>query len=136
MDNFAVLIQTEGGITDAVVEQMPGHVMAYSKHAKAMLADMKLAEVKKKELAYWQEQYAKRQRGEDIEGQQQRKLVLYFGPTAVGKTTEVKMKVMGELQSPLFEKAAGTKWWMAITTKTTCWLMNTKVVRPSMNSRR
>jgi len=111
MDNFAVLIQTEGGITDAVVEQMPGHVMAYSKHAKAMLADMKLAEVKKKELAYWQEQYAKRQRGEDIEGQQQRKLVLYFGPTAVGKTTEVKMKVMGELQSPLFEKAAGTKWW-------------------------
>ena len=90
MDNFAVLIQTEGGITDAVVEQMPGHVMAYSKHAKAMLADMKLAEVKKKELAYWQEQYAKRQRGEDIEGQQQRKLVLYFGPLLLVRPPKLK----------------------------------------------
>lgn len=111
LDEFARMIKEEGGITEDVFEAMPGHAMAYSKHAKALVAEMKLTEIKKKEMAYWQEQYQRRQRGEEIEGQQQRNLKLYFGPTAVGKTTEVKLHVMGELGVPLFEKSAATKWW-------------------------
>lgn len=111
LDEFARMIKEEGGITEDVFEAMPGHAMAYNKHAKALVAELKLTEIKKKEMAYWQEQYQRRQRGEEIEGQQQRNLKLYFGPTAVGKTTEVKLHVMGELGVPLFEKSAATKWW-------------------------
>ena len=34
-----------------------------------------------------------------------------FGPTAVGKTTQVKMEVMGRMKLPLYEKQCNNKWW-------------------------
>ena len=43
-------------------------------------------------------EYEKKMRGEELTGQEQRKCVLYFGPTAVGKTSKVKLEVMGRLK--------------------------------------
>ena len=43
------------------------------------------------------DEYEKMMNGEEFTGPEQRKCILYFGPTAVGKTTKVKMEVMGGL---------------------------------------
>lgn len=111
LDNFAKMVKEEGGVTEAVIDAMPGHALAFGKHAKNLVSDMKRTKIQKEQIEWWQEQYQKMINGEEYEGQQQRNLVLYFGPTAVGKTTKVKMNVMGRLGVPLFEKAAKTKWW-------------------------
>ena len=54
--------------------------------------------------------YEKEQRGEEFTGQQQRNLVLLFGPTAVGKTTHVKKEVYGNKKEDLYTKNGRTKW--------------------------
>lgn len=110
LDAFAKLCVEEGRINERVLNEMPGYAMAYNKHAKQLLADLKLDESRKKEQEYWVEQLAKRNRGEKIEGQKQRVLELYFGPTGVGKTTEVKLKILGN-GLDLCQKDASSKWW-------------------------
>ena len=57
--------------------------------------------------------WERRQRGENISqiGMRPREVEILFGPTAVGKTTEVFMTVFGRDDETLFEKAGNTKWW-------------------------
>ena len=62
-------------------------------------------------MAYWKEQAALEDAGEEMQGQQQRRCVLYLGPTDVGKTSRVKAEVIGRKQMKLFEKKAKGKWW-------------------------
>jgi hypothetical protein len=111
LDEFAALVIEEGGITERVIAEQPGHVMAYSKHANNLIGYIAYNKAKADDMAFWKEQYRKHAAGEESLGQQQRKLILRFGPTAVGKTTEVKREVKGGLGKEVYEKMATNKWW-------------------------
>ena len=56
------------------------------------------------EEEHWIRQAQLADNGQDIDGQQQRNLVLLFGPTAVGKTTEVKMQAIGRDKKVVYQK--------------------------------
>ena len=101
----------EGGITTKVEEEFAGHSLRYQKHVKDYIAFKKLRDAKDKEKQYWIDMYEKEQRGEEFTGQQQRNLVLLFGPTAVGKTTWVKKEVYGNKKEDLYTKNGKNKWW-------------------------
>ena len=94
-----------------MIAAMPGHALAYQKHAKALLAEIALNKAQEAEMAYWKEQAALEDAGEEMQGQQQRRCVLYLGPTKCGKTSKVKAEVIGRKQMKLFEKKAKGKWW-------------------------
>jgi len=111
LDEFAALVIEEGGITERVIAEQPGHVMAYSKHANNLIGYIAYNKAKADDMAFWKEQYRKHAAGEESLGQQQRKLILRFGPTAVGKTTEVKREIKGGLGKEVYEKMATNKWW-------------------------
>ena len=68
-----------------------------------------MAKAQQKE--YWKKQYQLKQEGLPMTGQQQRRCVLLFGPSAVGKTTEVKTTAYGEYDEELYEKAGNNKWF-------------------------
>ena len=86
----------EGGVTEQIEEDFPGHTIRYQKHVKDYTAFKKLRDAKEKEKKYWVEAYEKELRGEEFVGQGQRNITLLFGPTAVGKTTYVKKEVYGK----------------------------------------
>jgi len=111
LDEFAALVITEGGITAKVIAEQPGYVMAYGKHANTLVQTLAYQKAEEDEMAYWKEQYRRRLAGEETQGQRQRHLTLYFGPTAVGKTSQVKERVWGEMGKNLYEKMANMKWW-------------------------
>jgi len=111
LDKFALVCLEEGGITTKVEEEYAGHSLRFQKHVKDYIAFKKLRDAKEKEKQYWIDMYEKEQRGEEFTGQQQRNLVLLFGPTAVGKTTYVKKEVYGNKKEDLYTKNGRTKWW-------------------------
>ena len=111
LDKFALVCLEEGGITAKVEDEFAGHSLRYQKHVKDYIAFKKLRDAKEKEKQYWIDMYEKEQRGEEFTGQQQRNLVLLFGPTAVGKTTYVKKEVYGNKKEDLYTKAGRNKWW-------------------------
>ena len=111
LDKFALVCLEEGGITTKVEEEFAGHSLRYQKHVKDYIAFKKLRDAKDKEKQYWIDMYEKEQRGEEFTGQQQRNLVLLFGPTAVGKTTWVKKEVYGNKKEDLYTKNGKNKWW-------------------------
>ena len=90
---------------------MPGHAMRYNKHARDLVQLQKVNDAKQAEIEMWSREYEKMMNGEEFTGQEQRKCILYFGPTAVGKTTKVKMEVMGRMKLRLYEKQSNNKWW-------------------------
>ena len=97
LDVFAEMVLENGGLTDDVIDAMPGHAMRYNKHAKDLVQLQKVNDAKQAEIEMWSREYEKMMNGEEFTGQEQRKCVLYFGPTAVGKTSKVKLEVMGRL---------------------------------------
>ena len=111
MDVFADMVREKGGLTNEVIDAMPGHAMRYNKHARDLVQLQKVNDAKDAEIEMWKREYEKMMNGEEFTGQEQRKCVLYFGPTAVGKTTKVKMEVMGRLGLRCYEKQSNNKWW-------------------------
>lgn len=108
---YAELVLEEGGVTKKVIEQFKGHTMRFGKHADDLVARANALEEEEKEMAFWAEQVRKVDAGEVAEGQVQRHLELYFGPSGAGKTTIVKMEVMGRQKNKMYTKACGNKWW-------------------------
>ena len=111
LDDFAKAVFDAGGMTDEIQEEYHGHTMRFGKLAKEAAAASKVRKAKVEEKEYWKKQYQLKQEGMPITGQQQRRCVLFFGPTAVGKTTEVKMIAYGEYEEELYEKAGNNKWF-------------------------
>ena len=111
LDDFAKAVFDAGGMTDEIQEEYHGHTMRFGKLAKEAAAASKIRKAKVEEKEYWKKQYQLKQEGMPITGQQQRRCVLFFGPTAVGKTTEVKMIAYGEYEEELYEKAGNNKWF-------------------------
>ena len=110
LDDFVRDYLEEGGLTPELVEQYQGYAARYHKHVESLKGALALAVAKAEEKAYWQEQARKKAAGEEIEGQQQRKVVLFFGPTAMGKTTAVKLEV-GKTDEDLYVKDGNNKWF-------------------------
>lgn len=111
LNDYAIDVIENDGITDELIERMPGMTLRYQKHAQALVQLKRTREAKKVQKENWKEVWAKMEAGEEFVGQQQRHLELYFGPTAVGKTTRVKAKVAGQFDADLFEMNCATKWW-------------------------
>ena len=111
LDDFAKAVFDAGGITDEIQEEYHGHTMRFGKLAKEAAAASKIRKTKAEEKAYWKKQYQLEQEGLPETGQQQRRCVLFFGPTAVGKTTKVKKIAYGEYDEELYEKAGNNKWF-------------------------
>lgn len=111
LDDFAKAVIAKGGIDDEIESANPGMVMKYSVHAKRMIADSDRRKAEAEELKYWAEQYERQQAGLPIEGQKPRDLVLLFGPTAVGKTTQAMLKSYELYRSLPFNKDGSSIWW-------------------------
>lgn len=111
LDRFAVAVRKAGKITEEIKEEFPGHLLHFRKHVKDMLEEEARAKAEAEELAFWQEQIRREDAGEETQGQQQRELILLFGPTAVGKTTyAMKDSIRYNNQLP-YKKSGSTKWW-------------------------
>lgn len=111
IEKFAELVMEEGGVTEAVREAMPGHAIRYYHHGERFAESIKREQAEKAEEAYWLEQAAKRQRGEQIDGQKQRDCILLFGPSGVGKTTEVMIECATKYGTTPYKKNGNNKWW-------------------------
>ena len=111
LDKFAKLIEEHGGITDEVRGEMAGHVVRFANHGRQYIADINREKAEKEELEYWLEQCRLEDEGLKITGQLPRELILYFGPTAAGKTTRAKMACVRKYGKMAFLKQGGTKWW-------------------------
>ena len=110
-DVFGEEVIENKGVTRDMIERMPGTALKYLKHGKNLATAVRTMDMKAETRATWRENYIARKEGREWTGQEQRKVRLYFGPTAVGKTTEVKMKVMGKYDEDLYEMNCGNKWW-------------------------
>jgi len=110
LDDFARMIDEEGGLTDEVCEAFPGHALQFRRHAKERANDIALKKAKEKEMEYWKEQRRLKEAGLEWEGQKQMKCRLLFGPTAVGKTSHVMIETVGR-GIPLYKKKGNNKWY-------------------------
>lgn len=111
LDLFTELIKENGGITEAVREEMPGMCMRYGRHAKEYAKDIAVDKVKAAELQYWREQLEIHKAGGNVRGQEPRELILLLGPTAVGKTTKVMLECIDKYNEVAFRKSGNDKWW-------------------------
>lgn len=111
MNNFAAAVLEAGGINDDIIDEYAGHALRYHKHAEQLVNLTALAKSEADDMAYWAAEAAKQDEGLPIEGQRQRHLELYFGPTAVGKTTAIKIEVKGRMGIQMFDKNCANKWW-------------------------
>jgi len=111
MDRFAALVLDNNGITEDVVDEMPGHCVQFGKNAQYLVNTLALQRAEAAERIYWVEQAMLEDNGLPTQGQKQRHLELYFGPTAVGKTTKIKMDVIGRREERLYTKNCAHKWW-------------------------
>ncbi|AXH75182.1 MAG: putative viral replication protein [Cressdnaviricota sp.] len=111
LDEFATAAVEAGGVNSDLMEQYPGYAMKHSKQAKDLISMLALRKAKEDERAYWKEEARLHAAGEATQGQQQRHLELYFGPTAAGKTTMIKRKIIGDEDKSLYTKNCANKWW-------------------------
>ena len=111
MDRFAERVLEEGGLTEEVIEEFPGHATRYGRHAQQLVDLRRMREAQRAEREFWREDARREDAGEEPLGQQQRKLVLLFGPTAVGKTSAVNREVQGRRELGLYKKDCTNIWW-------------------------
>lgn len=110
LNDFAMMIEECGGITDEVMEAFPGHALQYRRQAKERTEEIVMKLAKEKEKAWWMEQKRLKDAGLPYLTQRQMKCIMLFGPTAVGKTTHVKLETLG-MGEDLYEKAGNNKWY-------------------------
>jgi len=111
IDAFARAVVEHGGVNMNVMEEFPGHALRYGRHGNDLMAARHRAEQEDAERAFWVEEARRQEAGEEMRGQQQRHVELYFGPTAVGKTSAIKTKVIGVEGKHLYNKAGGNRWY-------------------------
>ncbi|AXH74586.1 MAG: putative viral replication protein [Cressdnaviricota sp.] len=111
LDEFAEAAYKAGGVNEELFEQYPGYAMKHAKQAKDLVNALALRKAKEDEKVFWKEEARRRAAGEATRGQQQRKLELYFGPTAAGKTTKIKETVIGIEGKDLYTKNCANRWW-------------------------
>ena len=98
-----------GEVTEEIEEMFPGHAMQFARQAKAISADRAMREAKKAQKEYWMQVVKDEEEGKKTQGQLQIHNRLFFGPTAVGKTTMVMEMTMGKGHD-LYTKAGWNKW--------------------------
>ena len=110
LENLTRRILDEGMITDEMIEENGALFAKYGKNLKWLNQTNVVNKKKKEEMEYWKEQAQLLKEGKPIQGQRQRYIELYFGPTGCGKTTMAKAKV-ADKNEPLYEKEGINKWW-------------------------
>lgn len=115
LDRVAQRVLEIGGIDNELLVESPGIITKYCKNLQGIVTLKRKLDAAEKEKLFWVEQARLKREGLPMQGQQQRELCLYFGPTAVGKTTLVKLEVLGELKEDLYTKNCQDKWWCGYT---------------------
>lgn len=110
LDDFARAVYEAGEVTEEIEEMFPGHAMQFARQAKAISADRAMRDAKKAQKEYWMQVVKDEEEGKKTEGQLQIHNKLFFGPTAVGKTTMVMKMTMGK-GLDLYTKAGWNKWF-------------------------
>jgi len=110
LDDFARAVFEAGEVTEEIEEMFPGHAMQFARQAKAISADRAMREAKKAQKEYWMQVVKDEEEGKKTQGQLQIHNRLFFGPTAVGKTTMVMKMTMGK-GLDLYTKAGWNKWF-------------------------
>ncbi|AXH74830.1 MAG: putative viral replication protein [Cressdnaviricota sp.] len=110
-DEFAILVQQEGGVNGVVREQFPGHALRYHRQAADYAEMIRYQEHMDLELELIRARIIARDAGLAFVGEEPRELILYFGPSAVGKTTDAKDYAVRRFNRRAFGKNGKTKWW-------------------------
>ncbi|AJD07558.1 replication-associated protein [Sewage-associated circular DNA virus-31] len=110
LDDFAKEVIVAGGVNVELIEKYGGCAVRYTKQAQFMMQQIQFEKAAAVDRAYWKEQVRLKAAGLPY-GQKPRKLVLYFGPSAVGKTTEAKIRCESEYDEAPYMKQGTTKWW-------------------------
>jgi len=110
LDDFARAVFEAGEVTEEIEEMFPGHAMQFARQAKAISADRAMREAKKAQKEYWMQVVKDEEEGKKTQGQLQIHNRLFFGPTAVGKTTMVMKMTMGK-GLDLYTKPGWNKWF-------------------------
>ena len=113
MDKFTQRVLEEGGVTNDVINEFPGHAARFGRHAEELVTRQKVLELKEKEINKWAALYEAHDSDDEDEepGQEQRKCVLLFGPTACGKTSAAKKFTIGKHRKEMYEKNSANGWW-------------------------
>lgn len=110
IDILARKVIDAGGLTSELIEENPGMVAKYAKGINWMMTDLKYQRAKERELEEWKKKLAQYKAGEEV-GQEQRKLIFFFGPSGVGKTTLAKFHAVEHYNKLPYMKSGGNKWW-------------------------
>lgn len=111
MDKFTQRVMEEGGITDDVINEFPGHAARFGRHAEDLITRRQVNEAKQAQVDFWVRNFRNRQAGLPVEGQKQRKVILLFGPTACGKTSKALEETCGRHGRPVYQKNCANGWW-------------------------
>lgn len=109
IEKFSARVLSEG-ITLDLIEEEPGMMMQYNKHARDLLNLKRSLEMDK----FHKELIEERIQAQDMGLQQgvvPRQLVLLFGPSAVGKTTWCENEAYRLTKEIPFMKPGSAKWW-------------------------
>lgn len=111
MDKFTQRVMEEGGITDDVINEFPGHAARFGRHAEDLITRRQVNEAKQAQVDFWVRNFRNRQAGLPVEGQKQRKVILLFGPTGCGKTSKALEETCGRHARPVYQKNCANGWW-------------------------
>ena len=87
-----------------------------------------MIKAKEADRAHWKEMWERKQRGKDISqiGMRPREVEILFGPTAVGKTTEVFMTVLDVMMNHCLKRQAIPNGGVVMTVNVMFSLMNSR----------
>ena len=57
LDAFAMVCLEEGGVTERVAEEFPGHAVQFLKHGETLVKHLKLIRAKEADRAHWKEMW-------------------------------------------------------------------------------
>lgn len=111
INELYAMISEKEKITNEMREMYPGLFIRYAKNIEKVLHDVRVERMKKKEKEQFKEIAMEiRKYGKIINGQRQRHIELFVGPTGCGKTTIAKATAAWR-DEDLYEKDGKNKWW-------------------------
>ena len=108
---FQKALVEKGKIDIQLLDDFPKESLTYIKQAQSLVSVLNYQKARKTELEKWQKQAELKAQGKKY-GLKPRELILYFGPSAVGKTTNAFIDAIERFPDHVaYKKQGKTKWW-------------------------